>query len=91
MTPTAVSETGLHPKRIHPIRTPEGISVPFEVAPIGDRARALLIDLALVFLATFALFMAGMYLGWLGQMLALLAGFLLQNFYKKDTVSLGLH
>jgi uncharacterized RDD family membrane protein YckC len=81
VTPIAGTEDGISLKRIHPIRTPEGISVPFEVAPIGDRARALLIDLALVFLATFGLYVVGWHLGWLGQALALLAGFLLQNFY----------
>ncbi|HEX3126261.1 MAG TPA: RDD family protein [Thermoanaerobaculia bacterium] len=68
-------------KRIHPIRTPEGISVPFEVAPIGDRARALLIDLFLIFLGIIGLWFVASPLGWLGQALALLAGFLLQNFY----------
>lgn len=68
-------------KRIHPIRTPEGISVPFEVAPIGDRARAALIDLFLVFLGTAGLWIVAIPLGWVGQSLALVAGFLLQNFY----------
>jgi uncharacterized RDD family membrane protein YckC len=80
MTPTAASETRV-PKRIHPIRTPEGISVPFEIAPIGDRARALLIDLTLIFLGIVGLWMLARPLGWVGQALALLAGFLLQNFY----------
>lgn len=81
MKPIAVSETGLHSKRIHPIRTPEGISVPFEIAPIGDRARALLIDLTLIFLGILGLAMLARPLGWVGQILALLAAFLLQNFY----------
>jgi uncharacterized RDD family membrane protein YckC len=80
MTPTAASETRV-PKRIHPIRTPEGISVPFEIAPIGDRARALLIDLTLILLGIVGLWMLARPLGWVGQALALLAGFLLQNFY----------
>jgi uncharacterized RDD family membrane protein YckC len=81
MKPITVSEAGLHPKRIHPIRTPEGISVPFEIAPIGDRARALLIDLTLIFLGIVGLALLAIPLGWVGQILVLLAAFLLQNFY----------
>ena len=68
-------------KKIHPIRTPEGISVPFEVAPVHDRVRALLIDLVLVFLGIAGLWFVASPLGWLGQSLALVVGFLLQNFY----------
>jgi uncharacterized RDD family membrane protein YckC len=78
---TTAAERRINPKRLHPIRTPEGISVPFEIAPIGDRARALLIDLGLIFLGIAGLWLVAAPLGWLGQALALLAGFLLQNFY----------
>ncbi len=65
--------------RLHSIRTPEGIVIDFEVAPLGARLRALLIDLAIVFLATAGLQVVAtpLALGWLG----LLAGFLLQNLY----------
>jgi uncharacterized RDD family membrane protein YckC len=81
MRPITAAENVINPKRIHPIRTPEGISVPFEVAPIGDRFRALLIDLALIFLGIIGLWVVASPLGWIGQMFALVAGFLLQNFY----------
>ncbi len=70
-------------RRLHSIRTPEGISIPFEVAPIGDRARALLIDLSLIFLGIAAVWLLAFLLpvGWIGVVLAFLAGFLFQNAY----------
>jgi uncharacterized RDD family membrane protein YckC len=78
MQPIATPE-----RRFHRIRTPEGISIPFEIAPIGDRVRALLIDLVLVFLAIGGVWAvtAVLPLGWLGTVVALLVSFLLQNFY----------
>lgn len=72
--------------RIHAVRTPEGLSLPFVVAPAGDRAAAFLIDIlvivaatVLVWILTTISFFAG--LGKLGLSFAFLAGFLLWNFY----------
>ena len=72
--------------RIHTVRTPEGLSLPFVVAPAGDRAAAFLFDMLAIVLATVLVwiitafsFFAGM--GNLGLSFALLAGFLLWNFY----------
>lgn len=72
--------------RIHTVRTPEGLSLPFVVAPAGDRAAAFLFDMLVIVLATILVwvlagfsFAAG--IGNLGLSFALLAGFLLWNFY----------
>lgn len=72
--------------RVHTVRTPEGLSLPFVVGPAGDRAAAFLIDMLVIVLATVLVwvlavfsFAAGM--GNLGLSFALLAGFLLWNFY----------
>lgn len=72
--------------RIHTIRTPEGLSLPFVVAAAGDRAAAFLFDMLLIVLATIVVwvlagFSAAVGLGTLGVSFALLAGFLLWNFY----------
>lgn len=70
--------------RIHLIRTPEGISVPFVLAPIGDRLKAFLIDFCLISFGTLVVaFFAVLSLpaGWLGLAVALLAMFLLRSFY----------
>lgn len=70
--------------RVHLIRTPEEISVPFVVAPIGDRLKAFLIDFLLIGLGTFliaVLALVSLPAGLLGVAVALLAIFLLQNFY----------
>jgi uncharacterized RDD family membrane protein YckC len=70
--------------RIHNVRTPEGISVPFEVAPIGDRVKAFLIDFLLLFAGSMVIGVLGMlslFAGWLGIGVAMLASFLLWNLY----------
>lgn len=70
--------------RIHNVRTPEGISVPFEVAPVGDRVKAFLLDLILLVLGSLVILVLGMAslsAGWLGIGVALLANFILWNFY----------
>ena len=72
--------------RIHKVQTPEGLSLPFVVAPSGDRASAFLIDLLLIVLGTLAAWLvaagaAAVGLPGLGVSFALLAGFLLWNFY----------
>jgi uncharacterized RDD family membrane protein YckC len=72
--------------RIHAVETPEGVSLPFTVAGVGDRLAAFLIDFVLIALASglaglgaFAARQVG--LGTLGTAVALLATFLLRNFY----------
>jgi uncharacterized RDD family membrane protein YckC len=81
-----VSAISLDRVRIHTVRTPEGLSLPFVVAPAGDRAAAFLFDMLAIVLATILVwvvtafsFFAGM--GNLGLSFAILAGFLLWNFY----------
>jgi uncharacterized RDD family membrane protein YckC len=71
-------------KRIHNVRTPEGISVPFEVAPLGDRVKAFLIDFFLLVLGSVLIWGLGLLslsVGWLGIGVALLANFILWNLY----------
>lgn len=80
---TAIS---LDKARIHSVTTPEGVSLPFVVAPAGDRFAAFLLDLLLIVLGTVAVWLlalasASVGLGELGLSFALLAGFLLWNFY----------
>ncbi len=72
--------------RIHTVRTPEGLSLPFVVAPAGDRAAAFLFDMLVIVLATLLVWMVTAFsffagLGKLGLSFAMLAGFLLWNFY----------
>ena len=81
-----MSAISLDRVRIHTVRTPEGLSLPFVVAPAGDRAAAFLFDMLAIVLATILVwvitafsFFAGM--GNLGLSFAILAGFLLWNFY----------
>jgi uncharacterized RDD family membrane protein YckC len=68
------------------VTTPEGLSLPFVVAPAGDRISAFVFDLFLIVLGTIlawllALLGASLGLGEVGVSFALLAGFLLWNFY----------
>lgn len=72
--------------RVHSIRTPEGVSLPFVVAPAGDRAAAFLFDLLVIVGATLLVWLLAAFVAWLGLgsagvPFALLAGFLLWNFY----------
>jgi len=72
--------------RIHRIRTPEGLSLPFTVAPAGDRLGAFLIDLLLIVLGSvlvwvLAVLAAAVGAGELGLSFALLVSFFLWNFY----------
>jgi uncharacterized RDD family membrane protein YckC len=72
--------------RIHPVRTPEGITLPFRVAPAGDRIKAFLIDLLIISAGSLAVWLLAFLslpsgAAALGQGLALLASFLLWNFY----------
>jgi uncharacterized RDD family membrane protein YckC len=81
-----VSAISLDKARVHAVRTPEGISLPFVVAAAGDRAAAFLFDMLLIVLGTVAVwigaaFSAAVGLGTLGISFALLVGFLLWNFY----------
>jgi len=81
-----VSAISIDKARIHVVQTPEGVSLPFVVAPAGDRASAFLFDMLLIVLATVVVWMAAAFslflnLGALGLSVALLAGFLLWNFY----------
>jgi uncharacterized RDD family membrane protein YckC len=81
-----MSAISLDKARIHPVLTPEGLSLPFVVGSAGDRISAFLFDTALIVLATlgvWALAALGALLGLkeLGISFALLMGFLLWNFY----------
>jgi uncharacterized RDD family membrane protein YckC len=81
-----MSAISLDKARIHKVLTPEGLSLPFVVAPSGDRAGAFLIDLLVILGGTVLawLLAAGMALVGLGEVglsFAILAGFLLWNFY----------
>jgi uncharacterized RDD family membrane protein YckC len=81
-----MSAISLDRARVHTVRTPEGLSLPFVVAPAGDRAAAFLFDMLVIVLATILVWViAGFSLaagiGNLGVSFALLAGFLLWNFY----------
>lgn len=81
-----MSAISIDKARIHAVRTPEGLSLPFVVAPAGDRAAAFLFDMLLIVLVTILVWViAGLTsvvgLGNVGLSFALLAGFLLWNFY----------
>jgi len=81
-----VSAISLDKSRIHSVTTPEGLSLPFVVAPVGDRLAAFLFDLFLIILGTIVVWTAAAFsrylgLGEVGLSFALLAGFLLWNFY----------
>jgi uncharacterized RDD family membrane protein YckC len=74
------------PRRFLEIATPEGVALPFEVAPVGDRAAALLLDLVIIHVAVAVMLVVGALLGaagfgHFGLSLALLSSFLLRNFY----------
>lgn len=76
----------LEKARIHTVTTPEGLSLPFVVAPAGDRLAAFLFDLFLIVVGTVAVWLlalagAAVGLGDFGVSFALIAGFLLWNFY----------
>jgi uncharacterized RDD family membrane protein YckC len=72
--------------RLYLVRTPEGISIPFEVARAGDRVAAFLLDFGLILLGSLAagivasFFLAPINRG-LAIAFALLASFFLFNFY----------
>jgi uncharacterized RDD family membrane protein YckC len=73
-------------QRIHRVRTPEGLSLPFTVALVGDRLVAFAIDFALLLGATLAVWVLAalsiaVTAGELGLSFALLVSFLLWNFY----------
>jgi uncharacterized RDD family membrane protein YckC len=81
-----MSAISLDKTRIHRVLTPEGLSLPFVVAPAGDRLSAFLFDTLLIIGATIAVgllaalsSLVGM--GELGASFAVLVGFLLWNFY----------
>jgi len=72
--------------RLYLVRTPEGISIPFTVATIGDRLAAFAIDFGLIVVAVLgcclvALFALAPIAGGLGIAFALLASFFIFNFY----------
>jgi uncharacterized RDD family membrane protein YckC len=73
-------------ERIHRVPTPEGISLPFVVASVGDRAAAFLLDLLVIIAGTIAVSLVALLgslvgLAGVGMSFALLVGFLLWNFY----------
>ena len=81
-----MSAISLDKTRIHRVLTPEGLSLPFVVAPAGDRLSAFLFDTLLITGATvlvWGLAALTMLVGMteLGASFAVLVGFLLWNFY----------
>jgi len=68
------------------IATPEGLLLPFEIAPAGDRIVAFLIDLGIIVAVSFTAFLLailsfGVGAGRLGLAAAVLVSFLFRNFY----------
>ena len=53
-------------ERIHRVPTPEGMSLPFVVAAVGDRAAAFLIDLMAILLATIAVALVAVLISFAG-------------------------
>jgi uncharacterized RDD family membrane protein YckC len=81
-----MSAASLDKARIHPVLTPEGLSLPFVVGPAGDRVSAFLFDTLLIVIAIVGVWILAAVseaigLGSLGFTFALLVGFLLWNFY----------
>ena len=81
-----MSAISLDKPRLHKILTPEGIALPFVVAPAGDRVGAFLLDSLIIVLMTIVLWLgagiiAMMGLGELGVSIAIVVHFLLWNFY----------
>lgn len=78
--------SGADSVRLHAVATPEGVALPLAVATLGDRLTAFLLDFGVVVAGTlavwiFALLTTVIEAGALGIMTALLATFLLRNFY----------
>lgn len=72
--------------RIHPVRTPEGVWLPFRIASIEERIKAFLIDWLIISTGTLAVWLLAFLslpsnAAPLGLGLALLASFVLRNFY----------
>ncbi len=81
-----MSAISLDKARIHPVLTPEGLSLPFVVAPAGDRVGAFLLDLLAMVLGVVGIVIVlviceALGMRALGRSFALLAAFLLWNFY----------
>jgi uncharacterized RDD family membrane protein YckC len=81
-----MASISLDKQRIHRVLTPEGVSLPFVVAPAGDRVAAFLTDLLLILLGTIlawlvALGASVLGLEEVGVSFGLIVGFLLWNFY----------
>lgn len=77
---------GADPVRLHTIATPEGVELPLAVPPAGERLGAFLFDFGLVVGGTLAVWFLALFAdiaeaGALGFIAALLATFLLRNFY----------
>jgi uncharacterized RDD family membrane protein YckC len=72
--------------RVHPVRTPEGVWLPFRIASIEERIKAFLIDWLVISTGTLVVWLLAFLslpsnAAPLGLGLALLASFLLRNFY----------
>lgn len=68
------------------IKTPEGVTVPFHIATVGDRFGAFLIDFLIIIGSTIAVGILGVMTAFsgmaeLGLSVALLFGFVMRNFY----------
>ena len=84
--PALSGSVALEKARLHVVRTPEGLSLPFVVASAGDRAGALLVDLLVIIGGTTVVWVLALLsyfagLGDVGVSFALLVAFLLWNFY----------
>lgn len=81
-----MSAISVDPRRLFRLRTPEGVTLPFEVASASSRFAALVLDFGLIVAATIAVWVAAMVaaavgLPQLSLPIAALAHFLLWNFY----------
>lgn len=72
-------------RRSRSIVTPEGVPLPFELAAVGDRMMAFLLDVLVIFVVVGVLLvagvLAGLRTGGVALALALVASFLVRNFY----------
>jgi uncharacterized RDD family membrane protein YckC len=71
--------------RVRRIVSPEGIPLPFRIAPAGDRILAFTLDVVIIYSTVMVLLLvgliAGLRAGGIPLSFAILAGFLLRNFY----------
>ena len=83
---TGISATGVARRRV--VTTPEGVTLPFEIAPLGSRVAAFMLDTGLVYATVIAVILiallsvgAGSTGGETAFSIGLVATFLMRNFY----------